>query len=721
MTSYDFRSAPCKILIVEDSRTQAEHLRYILESEGCGTLYSENGLDALEILNNDLPDLIISDVIMPGIDGFEFCRRIKENPNYQHIPVVLLTSLVNPGDIIKGLEVGASNFITKPYEKDYLFSCLSAIMMNRILAEHEGVRIGIDVYFSGRKHTVTAERKQILGLLLNTFETAVRKNTELLKTESELRELNEQLEEKVLERTENLQAEVTERRRLEEQYAALAAKLQLVLNAAGEGIFGMTADYECTFANATAAAMLGFTQQELTGKSIQFIWQTIDDTQYNANYNIDALEYHSTEARHARAWFRRKDGTRFPVRYTATRLNETATTDEIVVVSFADISEELLAETKIKTQLSQLDGLHQIDVSITAGLDLRITLETVAKMCIRELSVDAVAIYLQLPHGKSLDRYAAVGFQTSLLDERNHHKISHAILSEGPDSLRGNASSLNDEAFYTAEGFTDDHRLPLLIKGEVCGLIELYSRGTIVRSTAWHEYSETLVRHAMIAIDNDQLVSRLEKSNADLAEAYEASLEGWSHALDLRDHETEGHTKRVAAMTIYLARRMGYHDEQLVHIRRGALLHDIGKMGVPDSILLKPGALTDEEWKIMRMHPVYAYELLYPIEYLRPAIDIPYCHHERWDGTGYPRGLKGPEIPKAARLFAVADIWDALQSDRPYRSAWKPDQIREYIKSLSGTHLEPSIVDAFLEIDLQKIGALIEKSPSDISGLNVQL
>ncbi|MGB0389275.1 MAG: HD domain-containing phosphohydrolase [Ardenticatenaceae bacterium] len=184
----------------------------------------------------------------------------------------------------------------------------------------------------------------------------------------------------------------------------------------------------------------------------------------------------------------------------------------------------------------------------------------------------------------------------------------------------------------------------------------------------------------------------------ELQHAYEATLEGWSQALDLRDKETKGHSERVTEMALRLARAMGLDQDKLVHIRRGALLHDIGKLGIPDGILLKQGSLTTEEWSIMRRHPDYAYKWLTSIDYLRPALEIPYCHHERWDGTGYPRGLKGEEIPLSARIFTVVDIWDALLSDRPYRPSWSKEQVREYIRSLAGTHLDPQVVKVFLEI-----------------------
>lgn len=183
-----------------------------------------------------------------------------------------------------------------------------------------------------------------------------------------------------------------------------------------------------------------------------------------------------------------------------------------------------------------------------------------------------------------------------------------------------------------------------------------------------------------------------------LEDSYEATLEGWVRALDLRDNATEVHTRRVTDLTVLLASQMGIEAHNLEHVRRGALLHDIGKMGIPDRILQKPDALNDEEWKIMRMHPVYACELLSPIEYLEPAREIPCCHHEKWDGTGYPNGLAGDEIPLSARIFAVVDVWDALLSDRPYRAAWTEEETIGHIKSQAGSHFDPEVVARFLAI-----------------------
>jgi len=195
---------------------------------------------------------------------------------------------------------------------------------------------------------------------------------------------------------------------------------------------------------------------------------------------------------------------------------------------------------------------------------------------------------------------------------------------------------------------------------------------------------------------NMDLERRVRLRTRELAEAYDTTLEGWAKALELRDKETEGHSRRVTETTVAVARAMDIPEEEVEHIRRGSILHDIGKMGIPDEILRKEGSLTDEERQIVLKHPGTAYELLKQIPFLEKALDIPYCHHEKWDGSGYPRGLKEREIPIAARIFAIVDVWDALTNDRPYRKAWTKQQVNQYLINESGKHFDPRIVNKFL-------------------------
>jgi putative nucleotidyltransferase with HDIG domain len=240
---------------------------------------------------------------------------------------------------------------------------------------------------------------------------------------------------------------------------------------------------------------------------------------------------------------------------------------------------------------------------------------------------------------------------------------------------------------------------PLKLKNNLIGVLYVDNRA---HAGIFKDHDLELISafadQAAVAIDSARLFEDLQESHRELEKAYQATLEGWVRALDLRDKETEGHTQRVTILTQRLARSMGIEGDALVHITRGALLHDIGKMAIPDGILLKPGQLTEDERMLIQKHPVYAYEMLSPIAFLIPAIDIPYCHHEKWDGSGYPRGLRGKEIPFAARIFPVVDVWDALTSNRPYRRAMPQYEVRARIKADSGKHFDPVVVDAFMEL-----------------------
>jgi HD-GYP domain-containing protein (c-di-GMP phosphodiesterase class II) len=206
------------------------------------------------------------------------------------------------------------------------------------------------------------------------------------------------------------------------------------------------------------------------------------------------------------------------------------------------------------------------------------------------------------------------------------------------------------------------------------------------------------IHRMKLHMQTERLLDDLQDANRELSQAYDTTLEGWARALELRDKETEGHSRRVTELTVQLARRMGITEAELINIRRGVLLHDIGKMGITDQLLRKTAPLTEDEWGEMRKHPNYAYDLLFPITYLRPALDVPYCHHEKWDGTGYPRGLMGEQIPLAARIFAVVDVYDALLNDRPYRAAWPPRKVMSYLREQAGKHFDPQVVEIFLDM-----------------------
>lgn len=384
--------------------------------------------------------------------------------------------------------------------------------------------------------------------------------------------------------------------------------------------------------------------------------------------------------------------------------------DEVRLVSlFADQAALAIDNARLfehaERRLRRTEALREVDLAIAGSMHIQNVLQIVIKHTLNELEVDAAVVLLYDPREQQLKYEFGRGFQTEALQftrlRLGEGYAGRAALSRQtihvPDLQTRTTDFLRSPTFHQ-EGFVGYFGVPLIAKGEIVGVLEIFHREPLNPNKEWLDFMETLAGQVAIAIDNATLYKDLQRSNVDLTMAYEATIVGWSQALDLRDKETEGHTQRVTELTVKLAREMGIPEADITHIRRGALLHDIGKMGVPDSILLKPGALTDEEWVSMRRHSQFAFDMLSPIAYLQKALDIPYCHHEKWDGSGYPRGLKGEEIPLAARIFAIVDVWDALTSDRPYREAWSKEKTLEYIRELSGKHFDPQVVELFLNM-----------------------
>ncbi len=370
-----------------------------------------------------------------------------------------------------------------------------------------------------------------------------------------------------------------------------------------------------------------------------------------------------------------------------------------------DITQRKQAEEMIRRQVDYLTALQDIDRTIASALDMYQSLDALIAKAVSLLGVDAAAVLLIHTPNHTLEFAAGEGFRKNTArgsmvnqDETYAGRVAVKHRMVKIPNLKEEAENLFLTSRLKGEDFVSYHGLPLIIKGKVIGVLEVFQRSLIKRDQEWLDFLNALAGQAAIAISNAQLFENLQQSNSELVQAYDATIEGWSRALDLRDKETEGHSQRVTEMTVRLARTYGLSEAELEQVRWGSLLHDIGKMGVPDGILLKPGALTDEEWIVMRKHPTFAFEMLSPIRFLRLALDIPYCHHEKWDGTGYPRGLKGDQIPLTARIFAIVDVWDALTSERSYRAAWSEEEAEIYIQNSSGTYFDPKAVDIFMQV-----------------------
>jgi PAS domain S-box-containing protein/putative nucleotidyltransferase with HDIG domain len=370
-----------------------------------------------------------------------------------------------------------------------------------------------------------------------------------------------------------------------------------------------------------------------------------------------------------------------------------------------DITEQKQPQPSRRRQMKRSDALRQMDKAFSNSLDLRSTLELLLDQVIGQLNADAADIFLFNPVTQSLEYALARGFRTNL-PARTRLRLGEsfagiAALERHPihisDLADPDSAGLSD-FLASEEGFVTYFAEPLVAKGQVEGVLELYFRRKFEPDLDWVEFLTALAGQAAIAISNSTLFTNLQRSNIELSLAYDSALEGWSKAIELRDKDLEGHILRVTELTLSMARALKVSARDLVHIRRGAILHDIGKMCIPDHILLKSEPLTNEEWAIIRAHPTVTYELFSPIPYLRPAMTIPYCHHERWDGSGYPRGLRGEQIPLEARIFAVADVYDSLITNRPYRQAWPKKQALAYIREQSGKHFDPKVVEVFLNL-----------------------
>ena len=379
------------------------------------------------------------------------------------------------------------------------------------------------------------------------------------------------------------------------------------------------------------------------------------------------------------------------------------------LVALAEISANAIQRASLHEQterrVQRLAALRAVDTAISASLDLRLSLNVLLSQLTSQLGVDACCVLLYDADTRLLEYTAARGFHTSSVT-RTRIKMGDGPVGKAAltrervhiTNLYENESSYLRERMLLSENFLAYQAVPLIAKGQLKGVLEIFQRSALRQNPEWVDFLETMAGQAAIAIDNASLFTALQRSNLELALAYDSTLEGWVRALEMREKVPEGHSQSLVEMTVRMARLARKPETEIAAIRRGVILHDIGKLALPDSILRKEGPLDEHEWEVMRMHPVYAYQLLSPIAYLKDSLDIPYCHHERYDGSGYPQHLAGDKIPENARLFAVIDVWDALRSDRPFRKGWDDQRALNYITVNSGRHFDPRMVEMFLEL-----------------------
>ena len=498
--------------------------------------------------------------------------------------------------------------------------------------------------------------------------------------------------------------DVSERRRAESQRAFQASLLAQVRNA----VIATDAEGRVTYLNRYAEELYGWPEADALGKPITEITVPAGSVEQAAGIMAEVLETGRWEGEFDVV---RRDGTSFPSWTTLTRTTGPDGAAGFLGISF-DISDVKRAERRnraladeLTQQVAHLKALHAIGDAIIDSGSLDHTLDVILAQARRDLDIDAAGILMFHAATQTLDYARGAGFRTDVASGKSlrlgegvggQAALARRVI-EFPDVRRAGVQFEPPE-LVEAEGVVAYVCVPLLSNGKLQGALSLFHRSPKTFDEAWRERCKGIARQAAIAIDNAYLLENLQRSNAELQLSYDRTIEGWARALDLRDEETAGHSKRVTEMTVALAKKLGIAGEALAHLRRGALLHDIGKMGVPDSILLKPGTLDPAEWEVMKKHTIYARDFLAGIPFLEPALAIPYSHHEKWDGTGYPQGLRGEQIPLAARIFAVVDVYDALTNDRPYRAAWSRERALAHVQDQAGRHFDPQIVEAFVEL-----------------------
>lgn len=485
----------------------------------------------------------------------------------------------------------------------------------------------------------------------------------------------------------------------EQQYGAL-------LEHALDGVFALSDEAKIAFANAAFLRLTGYEHDEVIHASLeQFVHP---DDLPAARGMIHVARSGSQNQGQLRVLSTSGEYFHVDVLLASPRESDSGlmfgSARNVTPLKTAELESLQLAE-ELEQRVATLRSMTQVNQAINASLDLSLTLDILLEVAMTQLRADAAAVMLFDSAEQALMPRAVAGMRADDVIERSiplgEGIAGRVAASRQPLHVRNLGTSdvpcVLDEAFRR-EGFVSYHALPLTAKDDLVGVLGIYHRASFEPDPEWRSSAEGLAMQAAIAIENASLVEDLQRSNTDLSLAYDATIEGWARTLDLKDEETEGHSRRVTNLSVKLARKLGIHGQELSHIRRGALLHDIGKMAIPDAILKKPGKLTESEWEEMKRHTDYGYDALHAIGFLRPALDIPRYHHERFDGTGYPVGLEGYRIPLSARIFAVVDVWDALTSDRPYRKAWTKERTIAHMRQSSGSHFDPDVLAAFLEM-----------------------
>lgn len=778
---------PSCILIVDDEPIGRETLESLLTTEGYQLSFAENGPQAIAVAHQTKPDLILLDVMMPGMDGYEVCQVLRADAETAEIPIFLITALDDSDSRIRGITAGADDFISKPYNRLELRARIkNIIQLNRyrlLLAERARFE---SLFNQSPDAIIITDASAILlefnpaltrltGLQSNNFPAslslsslfhekdkavinhffalALEEESSRQSFEADIRtSQGEYLAVEVLITSfswedrktaqviiHDISYQVSSRQRIQQQLNMLDALFKsgehLVLNLEAidlsQGISNI-----CVQAFEVCSAWVGkiVDQEWVTLAKSDGDCESITTTLLRNRWLINQISKPSitqplifTRFANPELFEETETQQKTPVQsagffplisrgnlvgmlvllskeeffFSPERIN--------VLKTFASQSAAALETARLFEQTEQrmqhLQALRNVDIAITSSMDLETTFSVLLEQVLTRTPASAADILSLEQKSMTLRQVISRGSLASS-QPRASISISNSLAGQVVLSRRillvpnVNLTTTDQKInkWLTAQGFQAYIGIPLISKGKMRGILESFYTQPISPDEDQIALLESFASQASIAIDNITGFNELQQTHTSLVLAYDSTLISWASSLETRHFETKGHTERVADITLQLARHLGVPKEQLIHIWRGALLHDIGKIMIPDSILLKTGPLSEEEWQVIRQHPLYATQLLSPISYLSTAREIPQYHHERWDGSGYPEGLKGTVIPFSARIFMVVEVFDALLNEQTYRPAWPREKAIAHLRENAGILFDPNVVEKFLEL-----------------------
>lgn len=727
-----------KILaIVDNPKSQAIYKEIIQNAiQDCAVITASNGDLGITLAHKHKPAIILLDLGLPEINVYDIAKKIKTDEKVKNIPlIIIIASETSKENRIKAIETGAEVFLIKPLEETELIAQVRAM-----------VKIQSSMYGN-------EQGKVMLTELVDQRSQAV--ENELVqkhKAEKQTHEAFDKLKQNqlaLLLLMEEMKEEISARKKAEEDLKQHLTELEIL------------SDFSQTLSQLMTPQQIGqkivdLIEQKLGWHHIaiqrfepetdSFILLALNQPGLKNEKERQALidRYNSmiskpTDGFAGWVWQNKKlvrfgdmrqnsdhlaifpgtqSGLYVPIligehvigviNLESEQLNGFSQADERMVTTLAAQTGIALENARLYdqtiTRLKNIESLRQIDRAISASFDMKSTIAIIAESAQNQLDVSAVDILLFNQYSQMLDFVYGQGFRGTAASNSHMHineGLAGQVVRDRRMLIISDLDGENSKKLpsgFMMEGFVSYLGVPLQAKGKVNGVLEIFNRQHANRDQDWYSFLDAFAQQASIAIDNARLFDDLQRLNIDISMAYDSTIESWAQTLEIRVKHMVGHAKNIANMSIKMASALGLDSNSISQIRRGCLLHDIGTLGIPESILLKPGELTPAEWEIIHLHPRIAYDLLVPLPNWRQAVDIPYHHHERWDGSGYPLGLKGETIPLSARICAITDVFEALISERPYRAAWEKNKAMQYISNESGVLFDPNLVRVFLSI-----------------------